>query len=87
MRISKRLPKTHATTATVGYDGGGCFVEYYADDGGSGFGDAPLIQRWYGSSLECHVRANGPAPRDGWYPLRLEDGPDRTDPGYQLDNL
>lgn len=85
-----RLPHTHKATATTGFDAGGHFVEYYADTGnGDGYGEHPLIQRWYGTRDECERRAaSGEAPHGGWLPLDgYAEGPDRLDPGYWRDNF
>ena len=61
------LPETHGYSKTTGYDQGGKYVEWYADDdGGSGLGNAPFIQRWY-------VTDESPAPElpppEGWVPF------------------
>lgn len=79
------LPATHGYDWHLGHDGGGPYIEWYADDdGGSGYGDAPLVQR-------CYYGHDGEPPRaptpGGWHRLLLDDGPDRTDPGYHLDNF
>jgi hypothetical protein len=83
-----KLPKGHTATADVTYGEGGWRCEWYADDGkGDGYGDHALVQYWYGSREDCEERAAGAAPQDGWYRPVYQDGPDRTDPGYRLDNF
>lgn len=62
---------------SVGYDAGGRFLEFYREtDSG------PEIQRWYGPE-----RVGTVLPKDGaWRSIQPDNGPDRTDPGYRLDN-
>jgi hypothetical protein len=46
-----------------GFDGGGWYVEGYTDDdGGSGHGEHPHVQRWYGRGAPLE-------PPSEWTPL------------------
>lgn len=83
-----RLPEGHKVTATVGYDSGGYYVEWFADDWmGDGYGENPLVQHRYGPEHVCRIVAASGHPVDGWHRPVYEDGPDRTDPGYWADNF
>lgn len=89
MRSERRLPKTHTVTSHMEWGPGGYWIQYYADeDGASGYGMDPLEQRWYGSREECEERIRSRViPEGGWYRPFTSEGPDRTDPGYHLDNF
>lgn len=65
-----------------GSDAGGPYREFYAEDNGG----AAFVQRWYLGKYTFADAPTEPCPRS-WTPLRHDDGPDRTDPGYWQDNF
>lgn len=77
-----KLPSTHSTWSDfTSSDAGGTYVEWYSEDEN---GEQPMVQRWY---VTPEYPAPDEPPADGWHPLTFDDGPDRTDPGYWLDNF
>lgn len=82
-RKAANYPKNNAKFSTcLDSDAGGRFTEYYTDGGDcDGYGDKPHVQRWYGPWADASDK-----PPGEWYPVTLEDGPDRTDRGYWRDN-
>lgn len=65
-----------AITREQGVDAGRTYTEYYDDS-------RELIQRWYGPHADA---PREPDPKE-WVPMVSDDSPDRTDPGYWLDNF
>lgn len=56
-------------TNCIGYDRGGCYIEWYNDEDGT-------YARWYGPRADCDVRIQGPVPpEDDFWPVTMEGGP------------
>ena len=50
-----------AFSTSLGVDAGGTYLEVYTDsDGASGYGDKPMVGRWYGSMEACKEIARTP---------------------------
>ena len=60
-----------------GYDAGGSFLEVYTDDDdASGYGDHPMVGRWYGPRAECLALDPATVPL---YPKEYHEGSDPFD--------
>lgn len=66
-------------------DGGWHVVWYTDDDGGSGYGDRPMVAYWYGTRDDCermrvlHPDSLPEGERPTWEPLEAGSGVDPFD--------
>lgn len=74
--------------AQISHGAGGYRIEWYRDDdNNSGYGDNAQVAYWFGTYEQCSSRALSDPDPSWWVSCdSKEEGPDRTDPGYWLDN-
>jgi hypothetical protein len=57
-------------TYVIDYSDYGWYVEWYTDsDNGSGLGDNPKVQYWYGTRDECYDRVMEAPCEDAWFDM------------------